>query len=156
MKEIFLTQGKKAIVDDDMYKLLNGFEWQYHHSGYAMRNYKMRGKTIMVLMHRQIMIPLKGQMIDHINGNKLDNRKENLRICTSSQNLANSRKHKDGNTSQYKGVYFDKQSGRWRSELTVMGARKRLGCFDNEKDAALAYNQAALFYFGEYSRLNEI
>jgi len=93
-KEIILTQGKVAIVDDDMYDYLNQFKWHaVKQSGkfYARRHIKSSNPNIKILIHRDVMKPEKGFVIDHIDGNTLNNQKDNLRICTHAQNIRNSK-----------------------------------------------------------------
>lgn len=162
-KEIELSQGYKAIVDDEDFEYLSQFEWNARvvsGTQYAKRSFKVDGKGTTVNMHREIMKCPKNMMVDHINGNGLDNRKENLRICTRSQNLMNSQNPKDAKTSKYKGVCFNKQTktnGKvWRSEIRLNKKAIFLGAFYEEKDAAKAYNEAALKYFGEFAKINEI
>lgn len=104
-------------------------------------------------MHRFIMDAPKGQQVDHINGNKLDNRKSNLRICSHSENLRNQRKPKD-NKSGFKGVSWHKGAKRWCAEIRSNGKRHHLGYFDTAEDAAKAYDIAATLIHGDYARLN--
>jgi hypothetical protein len=91
--------------------------------------------------------------VDHINGNGLDNRKSNLRICTHQQNCENSRKRKKS-FSKYKGVYWSKNAKKWVAQITIDGKSKHLGYFELEEDAAAAYDKAAVKYFGEFACLN--
>lgn len=91
--------------------------------------------------------------VDHINGNRMDNRWENLRLATNQQNQAN---RKATSICGYKGVSWEKGIRRWRAKIFVDGKRISLGCYGDAIDAALAYNDAAVFYFGEYAKLNEI
>lgn len=147
MKEIILKSGEKALVDDEDYELLNKFKWQYQ-LGYAVRNIK-------VYMHRDIIKTEEGLETDHINGNKLDNRKENLRKVTQSQNQANRKKGKN-KSSIYKGVIWHKRRNHWLAQITINRKKIYLGSFNNEIDAAKAYNEAAIKYFGEFARLNEV
>lgn len=94
-------------------------------------------------------------MIDHINGNGLDNRRKNLRLVTKSQNMMN-RGIQKNNTSGFMGVSFHKATGRWRAYIKKDKKQFYLGLFDNKKDAAIAYNEATKFYHGEYAYLNKI
>lgn len=159
MKQIPLTKGKFAIVDDEDYESLIGFNWK-DSRGYAVfRSYEGKkpngitkwGKTIM--MHRIIINAPEGSDVDHINRNTLDNRKCNLRICTRSQNMGNQRAQ-EGKTSKYKGVYWDRKW--WRAAIQCNGIGKKLGYYTKEIDAAKAYNEAALKLFGEFARLNDV
>lgn len=102
-------------------------------------------------LHRIIMNAPAGAVIDHINGNALDNRRKNLRICTQRQNLWNGRAHRDG-SSKYRGVCWNRSNSKWR--VQIQG--KTIGHFTAETDAALAYNAAALDRFGEFAKLNRV
>ena len=103
-------------------------------------------------MHSQIMNALEGMVVDHIDGNGTNNRRTNLRLCTRAQNLYNSRPR--ASRSQYKGVRFDKRTGKWIAEITHRGRKHYLGAFDNEIEAAQAYDRKAGELFGPYARLN--
>jgi hypothetical protein len=126
-----------ALVDDDNYYALMKHIWSLDKSGYAYNRY--------VLMHRMIMncSNLDGTVIDHINLNKLDNRKSNLRFSTASFNVRN-RAKKDNCSSKYIGVYWRKNRNKWGAYITVDGVRKSLGCYENEEDAAEAYKNTLL------------
>ena len=156
MKEIQLTQGFVALVDDEDFERVNQFRWHASRNGkniYAERSMTIDSKTKNKLMHREIMKAGNKVEIDHIFGDGLDNRKKNLRICTHSQNLLNSSKYKHS-SSKYKGVYFGKTQKKWISQISINGKNKHLGCFDNEIDAAKQYNIFAKEYYGEFARLN--
>lgn len=155
-KEINLSQGKVAIVDDADFAELSRSKWFVTANGYAIRNIRTGLlKYTNETMHRVIMNPPAGMDVDHINGNKLDNRRANLRICTRSQNLRNSAAHSD-NASGFKGVSWFKPAQRWKARIWVDNKEKHLGYFDTPEAAALAYNEAAKKYHGEYARLNEV
>lgn len=123
-----------TLVDDDDYYTLIKYIWMLDKSGYAYTNY--------TLMHRMVMncTNLDGSVIDHINQNKLDNRKSNLRFSTASFNVRN-RAKKENCSSKYKGVYWRKNRNKWGAYITIDGIRKSLGCYDNEEDAAEAYRK---------------
>ncbi len=149
--KIPLTQGKCAIVDGCDYTYLNQFKWYYDNKGYAIRNCDPT-----IFMHRVILERMGYQDFadsDHINRNGLDNRRCNLRPATGSQNGWNTGKRKD-NTSGYKGVYWDRK--KWRARIKVNGKPIHLGLFDDIKDAARAYNEAALKYHKEFAVLNKV
>jgi hypothetical protein len=121
---------------------------------YAARNYKYDSKqTKSVAMHREIMNAPKGLLVDHRNGNGLDNRRENLRLATRSQNNCNTTKRKN-TSSRFVGVSFDKRKRRWIAYINHNGKKIFLGYFDSEIEAAKAYDAAAKKYHGEFARLN--
>ena len=159
MKRITLTRGKYAIVDDDDFDWLNGYKWQYLDSGrgngYAVRALylgKVNGKDKYGLkwMHREILKTPKSFETDHINRNKLDNRKENLRKATRSQNKANTNLTK-ANKSGYKGVNWSNKTKSWEAGIKINQKRIWLGYFKNKLKASLVYKKAANIYFGEYA-----
>lgn len=149
-KQIESTNGKMFIVDDDDYSMLIGIPWSATRGGnsfYAISD--GRG------MHRMIMGAKDGEEVDHIDGNGLNNQRGNLRICTHAQNMQNRAKHKNGTTSQYKGVYWDKFKERFVAQCRLDGKKYRKR-FVREIDAAIAYNEFAIKIFGEYARVNII
>jgi len=103
-------------------------------------------------MHRLIMNAPKGVQVDHINGDKLDNRKENLRLCSHRENVLNRPKHKN-NTTGYKGVYFNKKRDVYQSFITINGLHKYLGSFQTAEEAYRAYCSAAQVAFGEFAHV---
>lgn len=146
MKYIPLTQGKKAIVDDADYPYLIKYKWQYN-QGYAKRGVNT------VRMSRSILGAFSFQEVDHVNGNKLDNRRSNLRICSRGENNRNVRMRKDSK-NLYKGIIYIKSRNRWRSRIQADGKRITVGYFLTPEDAARKYDKLAKIYHGEYSRLN--
>jgi hypothetical protein len=168
MKEISLTQGKVALVDEELFDSLNQREWWYSErksshgrTGYAMANKlpwtRYNHKT--ELMHRVILahygVDYRGKDIDHIDGNGLNNQLSNLRVVSRSENNVNSDKPQN-NTSGFKGVYPHSTADKWCAQIGVNGKRNYLGYFDTPIEAAKAYNDAALEHFGEFARLNVI
>lgn len=158
MKTINLSRNKIAIVDDIMFELLNQFKWSYHHAGYASRTAKHIMMYRFIWEHTNGKI-LKGLVIDHINGNRLDNRVINLRPVTRSCN-SQKRDLRDGTKkkySVYKGVTAIKykNSTYWMARITL-GKTKSLGNFKTEIEAALAYNKAAIELYGEHAEVNSI
>jgi hypothetical protein len=145
---------KYALVDDEDFEYLNQFRWTLSPQGYAVRREYPSGKI--VFMHRLIMNCPKNKNIDHKNGNKLDNRKDNLRFCNQSQNGANSRIGK--NATGYKGVRIDKRQPGKPYIAQIMVDRKNiyLRSHKTAEEAALSYNKASIKYFGEFARLNRI
>lgn len=150
MKEIQLTKGMAAIVDISDYDNLSEYKWCFLSSGYAHRRSWPDDKV--VLMHRQIMAAPKGVEVDHINGNKLDNRRENLRLSNRVQNARNREKCLNPKTSKYKGVF--KKGKRWAASIKENYKNCHLGYFDTQEQVAAAYNEAAKIRFGEYACLN--
>jgi hypothetical protein len=149
-------EGKFALVDDEDYDYLNQYPWYIDAHGYAFSRFwnKNTKRTEGVgFMHRLLLT--NGNKVDHINGNKLDNRRENLRYCTSDQNMYNRRKHSKA-TSRYKGVFFEKALNKWRACIRFNKKLIYLGSFIDENEAALAYNKKAEELFGEFACLNEV
>ena len=105
------------------------------------------------MMHRQLLPHIR--RIDHVNGDGLDNRRANLRPATAGQNQANRSRNTNG-TSRFKGVAWFQKSQKWMAKITHNYKQIYLGCYHTEKEAAIAYNVAALELFGEYARLNNI
>lgn len=155
MKKIKLTQGKFAIVDDDDYEKISKYKWCFSSSGgYAERRESRNLGGRIMRMHRFILNAPTGKMVDHINMKGLDNRKENLRLCTKAENMRNRNKTKL-NKSGYKGVYLD-FNNQWKAQIRVGGKTYNLGRFDEKKQAALAYNKRALLEFGEFANINKL
>jgi len=160
MAEIPLSKGKFAIVDDADYERISQFKWYINNSGYAVRKEpspnvngkRVYGKT--VFMHRQINETPDGMFTDHLNSDRLDNRRHNLRNCTKSQNRMNTSSR--GGSSKYKGVTWFARDKKWKAQSSYGGRHNHLGHFENEEDAALAYNFFALANFGEYAQLNTV
>ena len=148
MKEIQLTQGKIALVDDEDYDFLNQFKWHYS-NGYASKSHGKRPNRKKLTMHTLLLGAKEGFMIDHKNRNTLDNQKENLRHVTNSQNQMNAKKSKKNGVSlsQYKGVTVNKP---FRATI----GRKTIGYFDTELEAAQAYDKFAKALYGEFANLN--
>lgn len=162
IKLIPLSQGKYAIVDAEDYERLMQWKWYRTTIGYAARTmhfgYK-NGRKIKtdITMHRFIMNTPKGMDTDHINGDRLDNRRCNLRICSHSENCKNLpiRKNLAKKSSKYKGVSWDKKTKKWVAKIMVNRVHKILGYFCEESLAAHAYNKAATECHGEFARINE-
>ena len=155
MKKIPLTQGKFALVDDGDFEWLNQWKWCYDR--YAVRSIqKSKNQRMLWFMHWSIIgKPPKGLETDHINGDKLDNRKNNLRIVTRSQNMMNKKRQKN-NTSGFKGVSRSKEKKKWYARICYQGKEYFIGSFNNEKEAAKAYNIKAKEYFGTFALFNKI
>lgn len=151
-QQIPLSQGKFAIVDDEDFDWLMQCKWTYDAKGYAYR----KVKKVTLFMHRAILNASGPVIVDHINGNGLDNRRCNLRIVTVAQNVYNQRPQTKNKTSQFKGVVFSKRLQRWQAYIKKGSERRYLGTFDDELDAARAYNAAARHFFGPNAYVNEV
>jgi hypothetical protein len=152
MREIQLTQGKVAIVDDADFEFLS--QWKWYAGRYAMRIAKVNGRKTTILMHRIILGLGSGVECDHINRNKFDNRRENLRACKHEENLRNRPKMGRVRTSKYVGVC---KSGTrsWKAKICFKGEHHYLGNrFSTEESAARAYDEAAKRLHGEFASLN--
>ena len=153
IRYIALTQGKFAIVDAGDYEWLSQKKWHIA-KGHTPKCYAAaygKGRRT-ILMHRLIMEPPEGLVVDHIDGNGLNNRRGNLRVCTQRQNLWNHPGR--GGASRFKGVSFDRKRGKWQVRIRVGGRHRHLGYFDDEIEAAFAYDLAAVELMGEFAYLN--
>lgn len=150
MKRIELTQGMVALVDDDDYdRLMACGSWHYG-QGYARREFRANGKRKGVLMHRFIVGEPDGLIIDHIDGDPLNNQRANLRLCTHSQNVRNQKSPHSNSKSGVKGVYWSVARGKWQADIRVNGKTIHLGRFTELLEAAEAYNAASAKYHGEF------
>ena len=151
MKEIPLTRGKVALVNDEDYERVMMHKWcavKTRNKWYAQRR---EGKK-KVSLHRFILDAKSGEECDHINGDGLDNRRCNIRIVTSQQNKWN--QQKTHGSSIYKGVSWEKDRNKWRTGIRINNKDIHLGLFDSEEEAAKAYDAKAIELFGEYAKLN--
>lgn len=149
MQKIKLSNGMFALVDDEDFDLVAAYKWRVCGSGYAFRTHKKKS----IFMHHMILDAPGGYLRDHINGDRLDNRRSNLRLATALQNSANAKRRSD-NTSGFKGVYWNKQIRRWKVQIRDGAKRIHLGYFHDVMDAARAYDAKAKEFFGEFARLN--
>lgn len=140
-------------MDDADYDRLSNFRWRLHSGGYVVRSVWLGGRNHSVYMHREIINPPDGMVIDHKNRNKTDNRRSNLRVCTQNENLCNSIRR----AGQYKGVYQDlNNSPRFFASITKGRKTVNLGSYGSAEEAARAYDKAAKELHGEFARLNFI
>jgi len=151
--------GKFVKVDDVDFGYLNQFSWWFSKMGYAYGRIKKGGKIL--LMHRVIMNPSSSMEIDHINSDRLDNQRSNLREATRQEQLFNCKKRSNALTSIYRGVSLDRKRNLWLAQIrkkNTSGISKNiyLGAFKHELDAVLSYNRAAIDLFGEYAKINKI
>jgi len=159
MKIILTKKNDEIFVDDDDYVCLSKLKWHVSNKGYAVRGAKNK-----IFMHKIINKTPKGWITDHVNGNKLDNRKSNLRTCSLSQNNSNKGKYnikKMGACySKFKGVYAYKKNKKgdkvYLAKINFDYKVFYLGCFSSEEEAAVAYNKKAIEIHGEYAYLNTL
>jgi hypothetical protein len=157
MKEIELTKGYKALVDDEDFEIVSAYGWYAMvetRNVYAARKARREdGKRYNLYLHRFLMKVTDRKIeVDHSNHNGLDCQKHNLRVVTHLQNGRNRRKLKG--FSQHKGVVWNKEHEKWTAGIMVNGEAKFLGGFAFETDAALAYDAAAREHFGEFAHTN--
>lgn len=158
MSDVVLVNGGVSVVDELDFGWLSRWRW-YFNGRYAIRTGLKRDgeKQVGIFMHRQILGVVGSEVhVDHINHNPLDNRRENLRLCSRSQNQSN-RLLTAGSLSGFKGVsYLEGHKTPWQARVNINGKQEYLGCFATKEQAALAYNEAAKQHFGEFACLNEV
>lgn len=149
MKELRLTKGKVALVDDDDFEHLASLRllWCLN-SNYAYN-------ASLGSLHRYLMKAPKGVVVDHADGNPLNCQRSNMRLATNAQNQQNLRRNRAGYT-RFKGANWDRTRGWWIARICIDGKRKYLGVFNTDKEAAHAYNEAAKQHFGEFAFLNDM
>jgi hypothetical protein len=142
MKKLTLTKGHYTLVDDEDFEYLNQWKWHYHSGGYAARKAGVR-------MHRIILSAPQDEEVDHINGDGLDNRRANLRLCTRSQNCQN-RSIFRNNTTGHKGVSL-RPGGKYRARIWLNKTCHSLGDFVSVTEASKAVEQARQKYHGDFA-----
>jgi hypothetical protein len=148
-----LAGGTEAIIDAEDAELVGQYNWYLSH-GYVVTNLPLgNGKYRTLQLHRLVMGEPEGEMIDHREGNPLDNRRALLRPATNAENQYNQRM-RDDNTSGRKGVTWHKAREKWQAQIRHEGKRLHLGYFTDLEEAAKAYREAALKYHKEFARLN--
>lgn len=158
-RQIPLTRGHVATVDADMYDELNKYNW-HSHAGYAARTKKRKGVVTIILMHREILgLKDPSQIVDHINRDKADNRRSNLRIVSKSENGRNRPKDSDG-SNQYKCIYkfHDKHKRKkpYYVQITVNGKKHHGGYFKSPDEALDTYNDMAKRLHGDFAYLQTL
>jgi hypothetical protein len=151
---ITLTQGYEAVIDTADVPLLEGWNWQAgvdENTVYAMRNARSNGRWRKIQMHRVLLNDPDGLVVDHIDGDGLNNRRANLRAVTTQQNAFNQRAAK-GNTSGFKGVTWIKQGKKWQASIKLNGKSRHLGRFATAEEAHDAYVKASAELHGEFGR----
>jgi hypothetical protein len=154
--ELPLSQGLCALVDDVDYAELSRFKWSAAKRGdafYAVRGIGGRANRRLVYLHRVILNAQHGQDVDHVNGDGLDNRRGNIRIATTAENM-HRRDASKQNASGYRGVGFEQRRGKWSAQIKLDRRCYFLGYFNDPLDAARAYDKAAAEMHGEFARLN--
>lgn len=161
MKEIQLTKGKVALVDDEDYDKLSNYKW-FSHKGYstyyAFRNSSAKGgkKRTFILMHREILgLTNPTVLCDHKDHNGLNNQRWNLRSATKSENNSN-RRPTENRTSKYLGVSWNRKKNKWVAQITSNRKKIWIGACENECEAALAYNEKAIELHGQFAKLNHV
>ncbi len=152
MHRIQFPDGREAIVDRVDADLVAGFSWRVTGAGYVQADRRF----LYLYLHRLIAGAGPDERVDHANGDPLDNRRQNLRIATRSENAANRGpdNRRAGKSSRHKGVSWSKSKGRWLAYIHIDGRTRYIGRFSDEDEAARAYNAAALDVWGEFARLN--
>ena len=154
MKKILLSRGEVALVDDEDYGFLSRYTWHCHiqpnsETKYAVARMWINGRRTNVQMHRMIMSHTK-EHTDHVDRNGLNNQRFNIRPASRIENGRNRKLQK--HSAKYKGVHFFKATGAWTASIRINTVKKHLGYFHTPEAAALAYDAAALKYFGEFAR----
>jgi hypothetical protein len=153
VKTISTKKGELIFVDDDDYVIISQYTWGVMTNGYVATSKRKPDKG-KILLHRLITDAPAGKFVDHKNGNKCDNRKSNLRLCSNQQNQHNQTVRRG--KSIFKGVSYHATRKRWYGSICHNNKSIHLGSFDNELDAAKAYNNKAKELFGEFANLNNI
>lgn len=156
-RRIKLTRVRYALVDVEDFERLNQYKWHCTRLGYACRQVprsQRKGNERTILMHKELCPVPEGMVVDHINRNRLDNRKANLRPATKRQNAWNGPFRKRAGDPRFGGIKWDKDLRKWRVRLDVNGRPESFGCYDDQAEAARVYDRAAKQYRGEFAVLN--
>lgn len=157
--EIKLSKGKVAVVDDADFQLVSKYKWSVSQNNSSSSGKKVLFYAVTTInrkttyMHRLIALPPTGLQVDHRNHDTLDNRRQNLRVCSRTQNQAN-RETLPQKKSRFRGVHWNRENRNWVAHIKVNQKGKHLGAFSEEGEAAKAYDAAAECAFGEYAILN--
>ena len=153
--EVFFNDGSSFLIDAEDLDRISVMSWSKGKRGYPISHLSRKSKTgkRAVCLHRVLIQCPPNYDIDHISGDKMDNRKSNLRVCTHQQNMFN-QKMRCTNSSGYYGVSFHKGARKWCAYIHIGGKKLHLGLFEDKQGAAEARDRAAELYFGEYARLN--
>ena len=159
-KQIPLTRGYVALVDDEDYEWLMQWKWSFQpapqcqsNPGYAKQHAYINGKNTTIRMHRFITNAPHGAPVDHRDGNGLNNTRANIRVATPGQNRHNAKANRNS-SSQHKGVTWDKARKKWHAQITVSKKKIHIGFFNDPIMAAKAYDEAAQTYYGQFANTN--
>lgn len=150
--KIKLTRERSTILDKEDFEYFSQWKWYCSFYGYAVRGKTINGKRTIVYLHREILQTKKNQEVDHINRNRLDNRRKNLRICVRTDNRQNTTKFKG--SSKFWGVYWNKQTKSWRTRIQKNRKMYEGGLFHDEILAAKKYDELARLYYGNNAKTN--
>lgn len=161
MAEVPLRNGGVALISEESLSLVSGYRWYgvrrpkgYENALPYAFGFRSNTRPFYVQMHRLVIGAPSGVLVDHINGDTLDNRLENLRICSNSQNSHHRVRKQRSTSSRYHGVTWHKSSGKWQVSVGIRGQRCYVGLFSDEITAAMAADLKSLEIFGEFARLN--
>ena len=158
MSSIVLSSGETCLIDGEDLERVNRYTWRLEHfnrKSYVRCSISKNGKVTKARLHRFILGAKPGDVVDHKNGDTLDNRKSNLRYCTLSESAKNRVKNKTSK-NKYKGVRKEPHCSRWSAFISIDSKKTYLGIFKTEEDAAKAYNIAAKKNYKQYAKLNEV
>lgn len=154
--ELTLTNGGICLIDDEDYEKIKHLGWHINSMNYVCSG-GGNGTMERNYLHRFIMKPKRNEVVDHINGNKLDNRKCNLRVTSQGKNTSSRTKNNKNNTSGYRGVYWHKAGNKWMASIEFNRKQIYLGLYDTKTEAARAFNEKARELFGDYcGKLNDV
>lgn len=142
-------------IDAEDVEFCKGFSYSVNGAGYLQATKLATGKNKQIFLHRVLLNIPEGLEADHINGDRSDNRRSNLRIVDAARNMQNRRKKKN-TASSYKGVYLNRARNNWHTYISLNGKRLYGGAFKTDKEAAKRYDELATKYFGEYARINNL
>ncbi len=156
MREIKLSQGQVALVDDADFDMVSKHKWYATKSAFGYRASTHLTRKLKCQLHRFIMNPPSDMCVHHANGDPLDNRRDNLVVCTKAENNRGFRRKSLGKSSRYRVVCWSKEKLKWKAYIEFDGRLKNIGMYATEEAAAAAYNGWASLVFGEFAHLNAV